>query len=165
MTIDWTTYAQSEWNSADIFAEAVAAVRNAHDDESGRIACQELMRAAANNHAGTYWPVMVPMMDVCAEAIAHGSTWSKRAVLAFLDDIFASFAPEPGFEVVESAGERVPLRDIIQRKYFELVPALSELVAGNAECAPIASDLLAAIRAAQAAQPIGVLNRQPPTSA
>jgi hypothetical protein len=64
---------------------------------------------------------------------------------------------------VESAGKRVPLRDIIQRKYFELVPALSELVAGSAECAPIASDLLAAIRAAQAAQPIAASEWQPAT--
>ena len=86
-----------------------------------------LLDAVGRNHAGTYYPVVVPTIPFLGEIIEDGSARARRNALEVLVDLAWSFEPEPGFEMVDGGiGNTVELRaavrsataklsDIIQR--------------------------------------------------
>src|SRR4051794_16343949 len=59
-----------------------------------------LLSATGNNHAGSYYPVVVPAIAFLGEILEEGSPVAKVTTLDVLMDLLASFGPEPGFEVI-----------------------------------------------------------------
>ena len=95
----WHNYAQPEWNTETSVADALSGVWEASDLDLSARACNKLIYAVGNNHAGTYYPVLVevtPFMD--ERFFRSGQPWSVRTVLSILIDLLASFEPAPGCE-------------------------------------------------------------------
>ena len=91
--VPWGHYAQPEWNKPNSIAEALAKVVRADPG-----AYNSLLYAVGNNHAGTYYPVLLAVLPFLEEILHVGEPASQRVALCVLDDLFASFQPEPGFE-------------------------------------------------------------------
>jgi hypothetical protein len=129
----WSRYAQPEWNTSSSVADALINVSMAKDATSGSSAYNQLLYAIGNNHAGTYYPVLLPAMAFLSEMLCNGSPQTKTTVLSMLDDLIASFHPEPGHEEME------PMFLTESRK---LGPVLEELAAGNGLVSGTAKELL-----------------------
>ena len=86
----WASEPRSPWNAPeDVPPALIAAWRgdaNAYD---------RLMAVLANNHAGTWYPVLLPAMPFLHEILAHAPPAGVVAVLGLLDDFVYSFDVEP----------------------------------------------------------------------
>src|ERR1700683_5701702 len=91
-------YAQPEWNTETSVADALANVGESNDSDSSERACNKLLYAVGNNHAGTYYPVLVAVTPFMDEILRIGHPWSVRTVLSVLIDLLSSFEPAPGYE-------------------------------------------------------------------
>jgi hypothetical protein len=94
----WREFAQPEWNQPDSIAKALVKVVEAESAASCSAAYDSLLYAVGNNHAGTYYPVLLAIMPVLESILSENAHWPQRAVLSALDDLFASFQPEPSHE-------------------------------------------------------------------
>ena len=87
---DWASEPRSEWNSPqDVPPALIAAWRGESD------AYDRLMAVLANNHAGTWYPVLLPAMPFLHEVLAQAPADGVAAVLGLLDDFVYSFDVEP----------------------------------------------------------------------
>jgi hypothetical protein len=136
--VPWSNYAQPEWNKPTTVADALAKVARA---ESG--AHHSLLYAVGNDHAGTYYPVLLAVMPFLEEFIHGGEASSQRAALCVLDDLFASFHPEPGYEeydLPEAGKQRVEVA--FTQRMHALGPALERLASAGGPNSSLARQLL-----------------------
>lgn len=129
----WDRYAQPEWNTSSSVADALVNASLANDAASGSSAYNNLLYAIGNNHAGTYYPVLLPVMSFLSEILCTGSPQAQTTVLSLLDDLVASFHPEPGHEDIEP---------MFLAEARSLGSVLEELAAGYGHVSGIAKDLL-----------------------
>jgi hypothetical protein len=119
--VDWGAYSQPYWNKADSVANALRSVIYAYDEASSMASYGELLSATGNNHGGSYFPVLLPVIPFLEEILRVGNPWSANAVLNALCDLFASFYPEPGYEEVEVApGQKVQVEAVFKEKVLGL---------------------------------------------
>ena len=59
--------------------------------------------AVGNNDAGSYYPIVVPVIPLLGEILKDGSTTARETTLNVLIDLVSSFGPEPGFETIETS--------------------------------------------------------------
>lgn len=126
-TEDFTAYPQPEWNRADSVAVALERVVRAHDKETSVSAYDDLLYALGNNHAGTYYPVVLAVMPSIEKILRSGKPWPQHTALEALIDLIVSFAPEPGHETFRGVSVSRALRDHI----IALKPCLDALVTDN----------------------------------
>lgn len=93
----WASYPQPEWNTPGSLIEALSAVQGASDAESSHAAYDRFLYAVGNYHAGTYYPVLLATLPFLEALLQTGGDWPQRTVLCVLDDLIASFQPEPGY--------------------------------------------------------------------
>jgi hypothetical protein len=98
--VQWASFAQPEWNKPHSVVNSLSKVIAATDAESCSSAYDSLLYSVGNNHAGTYYPVLLATMPFLEEILLVGPQWPQRAVLCALDDLYASFHPEPGYEKI-----------------------------------------------------------------
>lgn len=144
-SIPWGEYAQPEWNKSQSVALALAIAATATDVGSCSVAYDSVLYALGNNHAGTYYPVLLAALPVFESLLRSQSHWSQRGALCILDDLFASFQPEPGYELMSLHGAledvEVAFRSGV-RAFRPLFEALTNEAGPNAE---LASGLLSLI--------------------
>lgn len=102
--IEWASFAQPEGNKPHTVVNSIAKVMAATDAASCSSAYDSLLCSVGNNHAGTYYPVLLATMPILQEILLDGRPWSQRAVLCLLDDLYASFHAEPGYEKITIPG-------------------------------------------------------------
>lgn len=102
----WASYPQPEWNTPVSMIEALVAVQGASDADSSKAAYERFLYAVGNNHAGTYYPVLLPALPFLEALLQTGGDWSQRTALCVLDDLIASFQPEPGHACLVLANGR-----------------------------------------------------------
>jgi len=96
-----------------------------------------------NNHAGTYYPVLLVVMPFLEEIIHSGEPSQQRIVLSVLDDLFASFHPEPGYEEAETIDiGRQNVEVAFKRQVRALVPTLKVIVASGGANSLLAEQLV-----------------------
>jgi hypothetical protein len=97
----WGSHAQPEWTKSSCVADALIKVSLANDAAAGSLACDQFLYAIGNNHAGTYYPVLLPTMPFLHEILNTGNPHAQTTVLCVLDDLVALFHAEPGHEAIE----------------------------------------------------------------
>ena len=102
-----------------------------------------LMYSVGNNHAGTYYPVLLAAMPFLEQAAMEGSLWPQRAALSALDDLFASFHPEPGYEQASLNGaDSQEIEPVLRRRVRALRDSLERIAQGESPNASIAESLV-----------------------
>jgi hypothetical protein len=135
----WHNYAQPEWNTETSVPDALSSVWEASDLDSSERACDKLLYAVGNNHAGTYYPVLVAVIPFMDEILRIGQPWSVRTVLSILIDLLASFKPEPRYETFnDEAGNSEMLANAFQESTHRLRSSVERIATDgevNAEMA------------------------------
>jgi len=67
----------------------------AASEAEGGEAYHRMLYALGNDHAGTYFPVVVPAIPHLVDVAVHGQQWARHAALDVLVDLTGSFGPDP----------------------------------------------------------------------
>ena len=137
-SLDLTPFPQPDSNEPDSVEKALLALREANDAQTAVDACDAFLWAMGNNHAGTYYPVVLGVLRELEQILTSGRAWSQRAVMESLIDLGGTFAPEPGYETFMGASVRETLTTFIHSLRHHLVG----LAAGSDARAESAADLL-----------------------
>ncbi len=125
--VHWQRIAQPEWNRPDEVPRAIQAVAEATNDNA-RDAYNRLLFALGNNHAGTYYPIVLWALPFLGEILCDGNAISKEIVLDVFVDLAGAFCPEPGFETVLGPnGMQIDMRGAA-------IEAMTELRANIEQC-------------------------------
>lgn len=135
---DHDAYPQPQWNGPGSVSAALQEVMRARDVESSAAAYNELLQVLGNNHAGTYFPVVLAVMPALEKILQSGKPWPQRTVLEALIDLLTSFHPDPAHESFKGASLSAALRERI----LALKPLLGSLSSDNPMTNKSAQDLL-----------------------
>lgn len=113
--VRWELEAQPPWNKD---GEVVAALRalSLTSPQTGDEAYSRVLYALGNNHAGTYYPVVLPAIPFLGAILREGSITARLRTLDVLVDLVGSFEPEPGFEFVATPAGRRALKLLLKEK-------------------------------------------------
>lgn len=144
---EWGRYAQPPWNATSEVSAALRALADAGDIDRSR-AYHRVLYAVGNDHAGTYFPVVIPAIPFLGEILRGPALIARLRALDVLIDLVGSFEPEPGHEEVASATGQRPLKAMVQEAAALLSSAVEHLHGqpGSDEEARLAGELLALIR-------------------
>jgi hypothetical protein len=147
--IDWAAFAQPAGNRTDTVPRALLKLNAVTSEEEGTEAYHEFLFAVGNDHAGTYYPVVVPTIQFLGEIVAESDDCRAGAALEALTDLAVSFQPESGHEHVRSAtGAQVSVRDVLAQEIRHLSATLAAVAGESARSSTtrsLASDLLNAL--------------------
>lgn len=135
---DSHAYPQPEWNGPDSVSAALGDVMQAHDEKSSSSAYNRLLYALGNNHAGTYFPVVLAVMPALEEILRSGKPWPQHTVLEALIDLLTSFQPDPAHDIFQGAS----LSSALRERIHALKPLLGSLTTDNPMTNKSAQDLL-----------------------
>lgn len=141
-SIQWSEFAQPEWNGPNSVVLALTSAASASDAESCTTAYNKVLYALGNNHAGTYYPVILAALPVFDSLVRLDLPWPQRGALCLLDDLFTSFSPEPGYEVANVNGEDIDVEVAFRSGARALLPMLQLLADGNGPNAQLACGLV-----------------------
>jgi len=83
-----------------------------------------MLYALGNNHAGTYYPIVVPTLAFLAQIVAQCGPFAREAALEVLVDLLA-FQPEPGHELSNGAdGVVKDLRELVREGVSQMSSTL-----------------------------------------
>ncbi len=142
----WRPEDQPSWNKQGEVAEALRDLALA-SLETGQEAYSRLLYAVGNDHAGTYYPVVVTVVPFLGAILRSGGPTARLRTLDVLVDLAGSFAPEPGFEVVATPTGNLALRELLRQEVLKLEGELvrCQVDAASAEEAALAQQLLACL--------------------
>jgi len=123
---------------SDSLEKALLALREASDEQAAVDACDAFLWATGNNHAGTFYPVVLGVLPALEQILVSGRAWAQRAVMEALIDLGGTFVPEQGDETYLGVSVREALRTFIHSLRRHLVG----LATGNDARARSAIDLL-----------------------
>jgi hypothetical protein len=95
-----------------------------------------------NDHAGTYFSVVLAILPGIEGVLRSGQVWSQHAALEVLIELCGSFKPEHGQEIYNG----LPLSVLLKQGARELAPLVRALTAGNTQTAESAKQLLGIFR-------------------
>jgi len=89
LSIDWSTYKGPTSYNSEVVADALIALMELDDSSQAHDVGDKLIYAIGNDHAGTYYPVVLGALDIiigiekCTQKKA-----SKSCALAILNDLY-----------------------------------------------------------------------------
>jgi hypothetical protein len=89
----YASYPQPAWNQPSTLVRVQEAVEVAYSRATADEASSALLYAVGNNHAGTYYPIVLSLFPIFESVLRYGSEWSRYAVLESLVDLCGSFEP------------------------------------------------------------------------
>ncbi|RKG92733.1 hypothetical protein [Corallococcus terminator] len=107
--IRWDQEVQPSWNTPDEVPQALRALAAA-TPETGDAVYSRVLYALGNNHAGTYFPVVLAVVPFLGELLREGSATTRIQTLEILIDLIASFDPDPDFEFIGTPTGPQPLK-------------------------------------------------------
>jgi hypothetical protein len=121
--VAWSVHAQPDGNQPDAVPTSLRALATSSTQDESRAAYNTFLFAVGNNHAGTYFPVVLAALPFLGEVLRLGGDWARIAVLDILIDLNGSFAPAPGFErIIGAPGDMRQLEDALHRETARLSP-------------------------------------------
>ncbi len=102
--------------------EVVAALRGlaAASPDTGWDASSRVLFAVGNNHAGSYYPVVLKVVPFLGLILRSGGSTARLRTLDVLIDLIGPFEPEVGFDVVAlPTGDR-RIRDLLREAALDL---------------------------------------------
>jgi hypothetical protein len=137
-SVEFVEYPQPEWNAPGSVTAAIESVIRARDKDTSSSAYNKFLYSIGNNHAGTYYPVVLAVVPRLESILRDGSPWPQRTVLEALIDLFTSFEPEVAHETFQGLSLSATLRErILALKQYVEPLAKTESVANKS-----AQDLL-----------------------
>ena len=136
--LDLTQFPQPESNESGSVEAALDALRNAKDETTANEAYDAFLWAMGNNHAGTFYPVVLGVLPEIEQILTNGQAWAQRAVMESLIDLGGSFVPQEGHENYLGASVQESLNAFIHSLRHHIAP----LANGNDARAKSAVDLL-----------------------
>lgn len=116
-TIPWKTFAQPSENGPSTVAEAIRQLAAVGSDDDASRAYNGFLFAIGNNHAGTYFPVVIPTLPFLEALVRDGSLLARNAALDVLIDLVGSFEPDRGHQTLTlESGESRPMRDVLRER-------------------------------------------------
>ena len=131
-------FPQPESNESGSVEAALDALRDAKDESTANEAYDAFLWAMGNNHAGTFYPVVLGVLPEIEQILMNGNAWAQRAVMESLIDLGGSFVPEEGYEKYLGASVQESLNAFIHSMRDHIAP----LANGSDARAKSAVDLL-----------------------
>ena len=91
-------FPQPESNESGSVEAALDGLRNSEDESTANEAYDAFLWAVGNNHAGTFYPVVLGVLPEIEQILMNGNAWAQRAAMESLIDLGGSFVPEVGYE-------------------------------------------------------------------
>lgn len=131
-------FPQPESNDPGSVEAALDALRNAENESSAHEAYDAFLWAVGDNHAGTFYPVVLGVLPEIEQILVSGKPWAQRAVLESLIDLGGSFVPQEGFENFLGA----PVQEALNAFIHSMRRHIAPLTSGNDARAKSAIELL-----------------------
>mgnify|MGYP003561688802 FL=1 len=136
--LDLSHFPQPESNDSGSVEAALDGLRDAEDESAASEAYDAFLWAVGNNHAGTFYPVILGVLPEIEQILRNGKAWAQRAAMESLIDLGGSFVPEEGYENYLGAPVQQALNAFIRSMRQHVEP----LANGNDARAKSAIDLL-----------------------
>lgn len=136
--LNLSKFPQPESNNSGTVEAALDAIENAVDESTANEAYDAFLWAVGNNHAGTFYPVVLGVLPEIEKILMNGKEWAKRAAIESLIDLGGSFIPEEGYESHIGASVQESLMAFLHSMRRHVVP----LSTGNNLLAKSATELL-----------------------
>jgi hypothetical protein len=118
------------WSSSDELEAAVRALAGA-SRKTHQAAYHRVLFAIGNGHARTYWPAALSLIPRLEELLRDGTELARMRALNVLLDLIHLFAPEPGFEVIETARGPRHLAQLVRAEIGRLASAVEQIEAST----------------------------------
>jgi hypothetical protein len=115
-------FPQPESNDSNSVDAALDALWNAYDEPTANDAYDALLWATGNNHAGTYYPVVLGVLPEIEQILVNGKEWAQRAAMESLIDLGGSFVPAEGYETYLGASVKETLNAFIHSMRHRIAP-------------------------------------------
>jgi hypothetical protein len=126
--VEWSSYPIPDYQPPGRVPAALRFLASP-DQWAERDVGSEFRFAVGNDHAGTYFPVVLAALPFILEIILNGPPEARNAALAIVEDL-TYFQPEYGFEVIQKAdGEPADLEGLFRAELSGWRQALEQLAA------------------------------------
>lgn len=130
--VPWESIAQPDWNASDEVPAAIRELASCSSEPKSLNAYNRVLYAFGNNHAGTYYPVALAALPFLAKILHGDEQWARMTTLDILIDLIASFAPEPGFEMVFTPdGETKKLEALLREEIQQMSPLIQSIASAD----------------------------------
>ena len=136
--LDLSHFPQPESNDSGSVEAALDGLRDAEDESAASEAYDAFLWAVGNNHAGTFYPVILGVLPEIEQILRNGKAWAQRAAMESLIDLGGSFLPEEGYENYLGA----PVQQALNAFIHSMRQHVEPLANGNDARAKSAIDLL-----------------------
>ena len=135
--LDLSHFPQPESNDSGSVEAALDGLRDAEDESAASEAYDAFLWAVGNNHAGTFYPVILGVLPEIEQILRNGKAWAQRAAMESLIDLGGSFVPEEGYENYLGA----PVQQALNAFIHSMRQHVEPLANGNDARAKSAIDL------------------------
>jgi hypothetical protein len=115
-------FPQPDSNDSGSVEAALDALWHAYDESTANEAYDAFLWAVGNNHAGTYYPVVLGVLPEIEQILINGKEWAQRAAMESLIDLGGSFAPEEGHDTYLGASVKETLHAFIHSMRHRIAP-------------------------------------------
>ena len=136
--LDLSHFPQPESNDSGSVEAALDGLRDAEDESAASEAYDAFLWSVGNNHAGTFYPVILGVLPEIEQILRNGKAWAQRAAMESLIDLGGSFVPEEGYENYLGA----PVQQALNAFIHSMRQHVEPLANGNDARAKSAIDLL-----------------------
>lgn len=146
--------ASPPWSSSDEIEAALRALAAA-SRKTDQAAYHRVLFSIGNGHARTYWPAALSLIPRLADLLCDGTEVARLRALHVLLDLLCLFAPEPGFEIVETPEGRRHLAQLVRAEISRLERAVAQIEASTPSLREqrLAVELLACLAERPAVRP------------
>jgi hypothetical protein len=118
------------WSSSDE-VEAAFRAAAAASKKTDQAAYHRVLFSIGNGHARTYWPAALSLIPRLEGLLCEGTEIARLRALHVLIDLICLFAPEPGFEIVETPGGPRHLAQLVRAEIARLECAVERIEAST----------------------------------
>ena len=132
-SIDWSAFPQPQSNRPTDVVDAIQRVASASTEAEASTAANTLLSAVGNNHAGTYYPIVLEVVPFLKEILESGGDWARTTVLNVLIDLVDTFEPEAGYETLGTVnGQNAQLAELLRAAVCGIRPPIRRIAASTA---------------------------------
>jgi hypothetical protein len=131
-SVHWPSIPQPPWNVNDTVPSALQYLSSCVSELDCRQAYDRLLYAFGNNHAGTYYPVVLAALPFLAEVLDGAGPWARIATLEVLIELSTSFAPEQSYErILTPDGDSKELRGLLREGVQRILPLVGAIASAD----------------------------------
>jgi hypothetical protein len=149
-TVPWQDIAQPKWNPPNEVPDALRTILRIDDEQDAKNAYNRLLFSVGNNHAGTYYPVVLWVIPFLAEMLLHPNSLVRKTRVEVLVDLVGTFEPEQGFTTFcDASGKESSLQSAVRDALSRIRPvveACASRVSNDSREHALSLELLSIVR-------------------